>query len=157
MILIDNTVLSNFVLVDKSYLLENFCKDCGVSTKYVLDEFEKSIQAGIFKNVDFSWLNKVDFENDVERNMFIFLHKRLGSGEASCLAIAINRRYNFLSDDMMARKVALREGLKVSGSIGILIELLHKNIITLSEGNDILKQIIRWGYFSPYDNLDNFI
>jgi predicted nucleic acid-binding protein len=157
MILLDNTVLSNFALVDELTLLKQFCVDSAASTLYVLDEFEQGVEAGLFKKVNFSWIVKLDFDNGTERNIFNFLHKRFGAGEASCLAIGIHRRYDFLSDDMMARKLALREGLRVSGSIGILIELIHQKVITLKKGNNILKHFIKWGYFSPVEKLDEYI
>jgi predicted nucleic acid-binding protein len=57
----------------------------------------------------------------------------------------------------MVRKMALREGLRVSGSIGVLIELIYKNIITLERGNELLKGFINKGFFSPVKRLDHFI
>lgn len=157
MILVDNTVLSNFALVDELPLLKQFCKGLGATSEYVLSEFEKGVQEGYFKNLDLSWLTKLDLKNEIERNMFAFLCQRLGTGEASCLVLAIQREYDFLSDDMMVRKMALREGIRVSGSIGVLVELIHKNNITLQKGNEILKGFIREGYFSPVARLDDFI
>ena len=155
--MLDNTVLSNFALVDELSLLQQFCRDSGAITTHVFNEFEKGVQAGLFKKPDFSWLAKLDFDNETERNMFTLLNQRLGAGEASCLVLAVHRAYDFLSDDMMVRKFALREGIRVSGSIGVLIELINENIITLEKGNNILKGFIRWGYYSPVEKLDGYI
>lgn len=41
MILIDNTVLSNFALVNELGLLQAYCKDQGGLTNHVLVEFEQ--------------------------------------------------------------------------------------------------------------------
>lgn len=79
MILLDNTVLSNFALVDELTLLKQFCHETGATTIYVFNEFEGGVQTGLFKKTDFSWLDKLDFENEVERNMFAFLNQKLGS------------------------------------------------------------------------------
>jgi predicted nucleic acid-binding protein len=46
MILVDNTVLSNFALVDELPLLKQFCKGLGATSEYVLSEFEKGVQEG---------------------------------------------------------------------------------------------------------------
>jgi len=157
MILVDNTVLSNFALVNELPLLKQFCKGLGATSEYVLSEFEKGVQEGYFKNPDFPWLTKLDLNTEIERNLFAFLSQRLGTGEASCLVLAIQRKYDFLSDDLMVRKMALREGIRVSGSIGVLIELIYKNVITLERGNELLKGFINKGFFSPVERLDHFI
>jgi predicted nucleic acid-binding protein len=157
MILVDNTVLSNFALVDELPLLKQFCKGLGATSGDVLSEFGKGVQEGYFKNADFPWLTKLDLNTEIERAMFTFLCQRLGAGEASCLVLAIQRKFDFLSDDLMVRKMALREGIRVSGSIGVLIELIHKNVIPLARGNELLKGFIKQGFFSPVERLDHFI
>ena len=108
MILLDNTVLSNFVLVSELPLLKQYCKGAGATTVYVLGEFERGVREGIFKKPDLTWLTQLDFHNEIERTMFAFLCQRLGAGEASCLVLAIQRKFDFLSDDMMVRKMAAR-------------------------------------------------
>ncbi|MEW6089191.1 MAG: hypothetical protein AB1498_12900 [bacterium] len=49
MILIDNTVLSNFALAEEMQLLENYCKGKGATSKEVLAEFERGVNEGIFR------------------------------------------------------------------------------------------------------------
>ena len=60
MILLDNTVLSNFALVDELSLLKQFYNDAGATTIHVFNKFENGVQAGLFKKPDFSWLDKLD-------------------------------------------------------------------------------------------------
>ena len=110
MIVIDNTVLSNFALVEELSLLQDYCQGKGVLTNHVSTEFAKGIRKGIFHAVQLEWLQKVDVEGLEEISLFANLSKRLGAGEASCLAIAIHREYDLLTDDMAVRKIALREG-----------------------------------------------
>lgn len=119
MILLDNTVLSNFALVKQVSLLKDFCGDKGATTADVLNELEYGIKDKIIPETELNWLMKLDL-NEKEDAMFLNFSKKLGKGEASCLAIAINRGYSFLSDDMAVRKIALREGVKLSGSSGTL-------------------------------------
>ena len=157
MILLDNTVLSNFALVKELLLLKEFCREEGATTVKVVAEFDAGVTRGLFKPPDFSWLKILDFENEIEKSMFARLNQRLGAGEASCLTLAILRKYDFLSDDMMVRKMAYREGVRISGSIGVLITLVKMDRITLGTGNNILSSFIRRGYFSPTDKLDEFL
>lgn len=157
MILLDNTVLSNFALVDELRLLEDYCGDSGATTSYVFREFERGVREGFFLNNELGWLRRLDFEGEKERQLFENLSKRLGVGEASCLAIAMHRGFGFLSDDMAVRKIALREGIRLSGSVGVLLELIRGGGISLERGNEILREFIRFGYFSPMERLDGLL
>ena len=157
MILLDNTVLSNFALAEELLLLREFCRGAGATTVQVVAEFDAGVTRGLFKPPDFSWLKIFDFKDEIEKSMFARLSQRLGAGEASCLTLAILRKYDFLSDDMMVRKMAYREGVRISGSIGVLIALIKNERITPATGNIVLLNFIRHGYFSPTDKLDEFL
>lgn len=124
----------------------------------MLAEFERGISKGVFSDVNLDWLKRLDLESPEEKSLFTNLSKRLGTGEASCLAIAIHRKYDLLSvDDMAVRKIALREGIRLSGSIGVLLELIRIDRIRLETGNKILRGFIKCGYFSPVDRLNEFL
>lgn len=153
MILLDNTVLSNFALVKQVSLLKEYCGDQAATTTDVLNEFERGIKEHIFSETELDWLKLLDL-NEKENTMFLNFSKKLGKGEASCLAIAINRGYNFLSDDMAVRKIALREGVRLSGSVGVLLELIRMGKIGIQKGNEILNEFIKFGYYSPVNKLD---
>ncbi len=112
MMLIDNTVLSNFALAGELNLLECYCQGKGSTTYHVLNEFEKGVQKGIFSNTDLGWIVKITSMNEKEESLFKILCKRLGAGEASCLAIAMCRGYDLLSEPV--RKTAMREGVRLS-------------------------------------------
>jgi predicted nucleic acid-binding protein len=157
MILIDNTVLSNFVLVGELSLLREYCKKKGAITGHVLAEFKRGIEKGLFNDVNLDWLHRLDLEGSEEQALFVNLSRRLGAGEASCLALAIHKKYDLLTDDMAVRKIALREGIRLSGSIGVLLDLIRIKRISLEIGNEILKGFIHYGYFSPVDRLDEFL
>ncbi|MBM4137331.1 MAG: DUF3368 domain-containing protein [Nitrospira sp.] len=157
MILLDNTVLSNFALVGELVLLKEFCGDKGATTAYVFTEFERGVKEGLFIITELDWLKRLDFEDEKEKLLFANLSKRLGAGEASCLAVAIHKGHDLLSDDMAVRKIALRERIRLSGSIGVLIELIRMDRISLETGNEILRSFIKHGYFSPTDRLDDLL
>jgi len=82
------------------------------------------------------------------------LLKRLGMGESSAIAIAKSRTMIFMSDDRTARRIATDMGVSISGTIGILVRCVDKDIISFLEGNIILVEMIRKGYMSPVDSLE---
>ncbi len=157
MILIDNTVLSNFAIAGELILLEDYCQGKGAATEYVLAEFERGVKEGIFTNVNLDWLKSLALVDVKEKSFFRTLSKRLGAGEASCLAIAMYREYDFLSDDMAVRKIAIREMVRLSGSVGVLLELTRIDRINLEKGNKILRNFIKHGYFSPVNRLNELL
>ena len=77
--------------------------------------------------------------------------------EASCLSLAIHRNYDLLTDDLDTRQLAAREGVSVSGTVGVLVSLVKESVISLKEGNRILKAFIDTGYFSPVETLDDLV
>lgn len=157
MILIDNTVLSNFALIGELNLLRYYSQGKGAISGYVLAEFERGAKEGIFINTSLDWLEVLTLVDSKEKSLFEIFSKRLGVGESSCLAIAISRGYDLLSDDMAVRKIAMHEGVRLSGSIGVLLELIRTNRISIEKGNTILSGFIKHGYFSPVDKLNELI
>ena len=56
MILVDNTVLSNFALAREINLLRDYSHGKGAVSDYVLAEFEMGIKDGILTNTSLGWL-----------------------------------------------------------------------------------------------------
>lgn len=69
MILLDNTVLSNFALVGELQLLEEYCGDRGATTSHVFREFEKGVKEGFFINIELGWIRRLNFEGEKERQL----------------------------------------------------------------------------------------
>ena len=158
MILIDNTVLSNFAQANLLSLLHTYCQDLGHITQEVLAEFEKGRLKGLFaKNPSLDWLSQIKTRTPAEEVLFNTFGPQLNLGEAFCLAIAICRDGAFLSDDKDASKVALQSRVSTSGSIGVLLNLIEAKEITLAKGNEILQTFIKNGYYSSVNRLDEFI
>ncbi len=154
MVLVDNTVLSNFAKVNRLDLLRK-AFDRVYVTEQVLEEFRLGIRRGVLPNVS------LDFEvlrlKDDEIELYNALRIRLGRGEASCLAIAKHRNMKVLTDDLDARKIANVLGVPVSGTIGVLVRCIEKGIITKDEANLILRDMIEKGFYSPISNLDEIL
>jgi len=154
MILLDNTVLSNFALAGDLQLLCLFAGNKGATTDLVSAEFSRGVNIGVLPESDLTWLRIVQVRGRREKALFRSLRRQLDIGEASCLAIAITRKCDFLSDDRDARVIALREGVRLSGSIGVLLTLVQSGRIDLKRANNVLNDFIRHGYYSPIKCLD---
>lgn len=153
-VIIDNTVLTNFALVKREDILLKIFGD----TLYISDEVFQELKRGEERNVlpkrNWEWLKQLRIESDQERHLFERIVQRLGSGESSCLTLAVNRNMNILTDDLDTRRYAQRLGISVSGTIGVLVLAIKKKIVDLKEGNKLLSEMIEKGYYSPYQVLD---
>ena len=98
-----------------------------------------------------------EIEPSQEEFLFRLFSESLGKGESSCLSIAILRELKVLTDDMDARKLAQRRCVPVSGTIGVLVEAVRENLLSIEEGNTMLSEMIEKGYFSPFETLDELI
>jgi predicted nucleic acid-binding protein len=157
MILINNTVLSNFALVKELEILTFSLKDIfPVTTPQVLDEFQSGVQKGIFQTANLQWIEIIQLSRR-ERHRYQILNERFGSGEASCIAVAMERHLALATDDMKARKLLQQFGEIVIGTLWILIRLINQNTLSIGEGDIILERMIQKGYFSPVKSLSELL
>ena len=154
MVLVDNTVLSNFAKINRLNLIKR-AFDRVYVTEQVLEEFRFGVKREVLPDVE------LDFEilklKDEEVELYNALRVKLGKGEASCLAVAKHRNMKVLTDDSDARKMANILGIPVSGTIGVLVRCVEEGIITKEEGNSILKEMIAKGFYSPVSDLDEVL
>lgn len=153
MILMDNTVLSNFALVDSIELLAKALGSQAATTPQVMSEFNDGVVKGRLPETEMDWLLIIQLEAR-EELIFQGLSARVNSGEAACLAAASQRNGRILTDDRDARKLAAQLKVPVSGTLGILLRLIQTDVLTLAEANEILGQMIAKGYRSPVGKLE---
>jgi predicted nucleic acid-binding protein len=156
LVLLDNTVLTNFALVDRPDLvLELWDTNCATTTE-VMAEY----QAGIVGHglPAHSWENLTQLTlQPAEQSFAGQLHPQLGSGERSCIALAVYRQGLFVCDDAKARREAQRHGVTVTGTIGVLVLNVRQGKLPAAEGNALLTNMITQGYRSPVTTLDNLL
>ena len=156
MILIDNTVLSNFALIHHpEYIHHAFVEDVG-TTEQVFQELERGVQLGRLPECDWVWLQRLQLTSAEEAQFQQFIG-HLGEGEASCLAIAVHRNYKIATDDKDARQWARRFTIPHTGTLGILASLVKQGDIPLIEGNTWLQQMVATGYHSSIFKLDDLV
>lgn len=118
-----------------------------------------SISSEIYEMVVKGYLSKFDGSlvgaNKVSN---IALSYSLGIGESECLAIAKDHGYDFICDDRKARKTArsfLPESSRITGSIGILCELIDAGHVSAAQAADALCQIRDCGGHVPRFDFDS--
>lgn len=156
MVLIDNTVLSNFAIIQQPELISHSFTDQVATTEHVFQELEVGIEIGRLPVCNWGWLRKIALTS-AEDSRFHQLTAHLGKGEASCLAVAAQRNYKLATDDKDARQRAVRLNIPYTGTLGILAILVRTSQITLTDGNNFLKQMTDSGYYSPLTRLDKLL
>lgn len=151
LILLDNTVLSNFAIVRRADLLHTALEKAA-TVPQVLNEFHAGTLNGRVPPVDWSWLSIIDLTTE-EQLLFTRIALHLNDGEAACLAVAVSRRGQIITDDRDAREVAAQMRVSVSGAIGLLIRLVSIGILNVPQADQLLGEMISAGYRSPITSL----
>lgn len=155
-ILLDNTVLSNLAQVGQMDLVFHLWPDRVCTTRAVLDEYNVAAQAGLLPRHAWADLPVVDLTAEETAGAETF-STRLGRGERSCLTVAQAREGLLVSDDADTRNAAQRLGIPVSGTLGILVLAVRRELLTLSQANVLLAEMLVAGYRSPLERLDGLI
>lgn len=152
--LLDNTVLSNFTIIERADLIQLALGTDAATTQAVWDELQAGINLGRLPTQDWSWL-PILAVTETEQPLYHLLTQWLNAGEASCLAIAANRGYQVFTDDQDARKLAAGRHIPVSGTLGLLLLLVDLRIISPAIGDSLLTKMISAGYYSPVTSLQD--
>jgi predicted nucleic acid-binding protein len=156
LILLDNTLLSNFALVERPDLIRLALGETAATTEEAFAEFRLGEQLGRLPHGDWSWLPVFQL-NEAERAIYSQLREHLNAGEAACLAMASVRGYRVFTDDRDAREVAVQMQVPVSGTLGLLVRLIGQSHLTLVDANDLLHRMIVAGYRSPISDLGEIL
>ena len=156
LLILDTTVISNFAHARRPELLALALEGRGVITPKVLEELRQGEALGYLPHLDWSWLEILLPTSEEESLAKSFL-AQLDAGEAESLAVAIERNGVFLSDDLAARRLAQHYGIRVSGTLGLLLELMEAKHIDLMEGDRLLAVMITNGYRAPVSSLGELL
>lgn len=161
--LIDTTVASNFAAVEQLDLIRR-----ALGEVMMANAVYEEVQRGIIDGYGFlhvvddrlvavqhdGWIRLTDLETLAERERYASLIAIVQPGEAASIAIAAERGWTFATDDRAARLVAAREGVPVTGTLGILLQLIDSGELTFDEANRLLGLMIdRARYRSPVSDL----
>lgn len=151
-VLIDNTVLTNFALVERMELVTDLwpsaCTTTAVQAEYAAGTEVRDLSSDAWDGLKLLTLTPT------EKAFAARLHQRLGAGERSYIAVAYHRSGLFASDDYDARREGQALQVPTTGTIGVLLLNIQQGRITLADGNRLLAQLIQFGYRSPVNRLD---
>lgn len=172
-IIFDNTVLSNFALTQSFEVLRRLYEGRAFICRAVLQEIQTGIESGwkypqlrsrtrlqaVNQALEEGWLQLPDSDVDpgdevLELRLALEYSQRFGAGEAEAMAIARTRSWILATDDGEARRFAQERGVRLTGSLGILIKATQQEIVRLTEADAIHARMIDEGYRSPlpYEN-----
>lgn len=153
LVLLDTTVLTNFARVGLTQVMTDLWGDQVYTPEDALREYRRGISvAGLAPLAwhQLSILTPAPEEEDMAATRF----QRLGLGERSCLAVAINRGCIMATDDKPARRAAQHYGIQFIGTIGILRACVKHKLVSATEAQTALEKMMAAGYYSPVLKLD---
>lgn len=136
----NTTLLSNFAHVERPDLPTLAFPDL-VMPAAVLDELREGERLGILPVLDWSEISVLEPRQEHLEEVKL-LQPPLDRGEIGCLALAKANGAIAVTDDRDARKVARKLGLKISGTLGALINLIRAEQLTLAEADGLLARMI---------------
>ena len=153
LVLLDNTILTNFALVGLTAILKELWGKRIATTEEVLEEYASGVESGKLPRVDWTHLKTVSLSSK-EKILAISRFPKLGRGERSCLIVAIERDAMLTTDDQLARRAAIYHGVELMGTIGILKTCVQSKLLSQTDAQLKLDEMIAAGYYSPVLKLD---
>ena len=154
--LLDTTLLSNFTHAGRPDLLRLVLGETAVTTPTVLAELRRGEATGFVPVADWAWLPVVTLSPAEEALAAGYL-AIVDAGEAECVAVVVERNGRILSDDLAARRLAQALGVPFSGTIGVLLRLIHHHDVTVAAADELLAQMRLAGYRAPAASLRQFL
>jgi predicted nucleic acid-binding protein len=155
-VLLDNTVLVNFAAAERPDLVLQTWPGAVCTTPAVRHEYRQGVANDVLPESAWGQLPLCELTEE-EVTFAGRLSARLGAGERTCLALAYRRDGLFVSDDADARAEARDHEIPVTGTLGILAQVVDEGMISIEEGNRLLARMIEAGYRSPVDRLDTLL
>ncbi|HDN79832.1 MAG: DUF3368 domain-containing protein [Chloroflexi bacterium] len=162
-VLIDATVLSNLAAVKRLDLLKLLGDELYLASA-VYEEIQRGLEEGyeflaeVDKALDEGIFDLTTLKGEEEWRLYRRMPGKLQRGEAMSLAIALHRKWGFLTDDRAARRHADRLKARYSGTLGILLLAIKKGHLSLKEADELLKQMVmKARYRSPVDSLEALV
>jgi len=162
-VVFDNCVLSNFALTEALFIVKRLYAGSAFITDFVYAENTRGILRGyqglsaIREAIKAGWIKELSLESGHERTLFEMLSVSLGCGEASSIVIAKERGYVFACDDRTARREASLLGVKLTGTLGILVKSIKRKIISSPKGDEIMQKMIANGFYSPVKSVKELL
>ncbi len=159
----DTVTLSNFALAQRLDILTARYGTRAKVTREILDEVSDGLVAGytalaqIERAVGARQLGLAAPLTMDERALYRHLIQRLAPGEASCIASAKLRGGIVVTDDRAARDCCSEQGVRFTGTIGILKACCVDKTLSLPDADAILDAMIAAGYHAPVRRISDLV
>ena len=139
MVVLDSSVLINFLRIDRMNLLMQLSCEFAVTSHvsgeisdhypYQKQRFHEARAAGILTELN------VDGPDELFLFSAFAASNRLGVGECSAIAVAISRGYDLALDDTRARREALdsQPELKILGTKDLIVLAIKEKLLTVAD------------------------
>ena len=163
--ILDTTVLSNFAAAGIMELLPKVYGQTTCTTAEVLNELKQGVKRG-YSHLEAAvnavegpkcWVKLTVLQSVDEQELSREFGEFLDPGESSCLVFAVSRDMVLATDDIAARRLATRRKVSLTGTLGLLVEMVRQEVMTLERANEVLVRMIEQGYRSPCERLDELI
>lgn len=155
-VLLDNTVLTNFAQVGAESVVLNLWPEAACTTHAVLAEYDAGAAAGFLPDDAWRALPVIELTAEEASTARQFA-SRLGAGERTCLAAALHRSGRLASDDLDARRAAQRCGVRMTGTIGILVVSVRRGLQSHAGADALLASMLALGYRSPVKSISSLL
>lgn len=153
----DTVVLSNFAFISGgiAFLHKRYGKRVHI-TLQVLEEVAKTAYSGFthFEQIESANFSKTSLIPS-EHETYLALLRNLGTGEASCIAAAEQRKGIVVTDDRLARNICKERIIPLTGTIGILKSAYLDSVISLDEADGMLHKMVECGFYSPVQKISD--
>lgn len=120
-------------LFDDIYIPTSVYTEIGEKDDDLKTFFKGFIKGGTFKQREIKLTN-----------IFHGLNRRIGMGESEAIVLAIELEADYvILDDFAARKEAVRLGLNVKGTLGIIRKLMTDKHIEIIDMDDLYERLIK--------------
>lgn len=132
----DTSCLNYLILIDEIQILHHLYKVViipqAVQTELTHEDTPEIVREWISNAPEWLRTAFVDALTDFEE---------LDPGEREAVTLALQLKADvLLIDDKLGREVAEKQGLKITGTLGVLLEAARANLLSLDEAFDKLKQ-----------------
>ena len=158
-VFLDTTVISNFASTDSVEFLATV-----VESPTVVPAVRVEIEQGYAQGHTYlecainSFDQALPIQETTSPTRMEMLRDRVDAGEAESIVAALEHNGSVATDDLAARSIAKEMDISVTGSIGLLVRGVDKDIISKKTAN---QWIAIWrrdrGYYAPVKNINDLV
>lgn len=158
LLIFDTSPLSHFARENWLGALKAVVGDrTAVIPDVVVDELKRGLGRNSFLQavLDAPWIERRDLQSAEEIERFAYYSSLLvagerNRGEAAVLALAATTGGTAVVDDLAGRKAAKRDGVPLTGTVGLLMQAIQSGLLTVALASAIADDLLAGQYRLPF-------